>query len=107
MVRTRLVRLTRLFGWRPKVDETVLDIREGRHSFSSSFPVVVSRLDHPRGGYYVLDGYHRVVEAFMRRDRVINVAIDPHVPRIERTGGAFVSQVKDKVNIAAYIEALS
>lgn len=99
------VALSRLYGHRSKVDETVLDVREGRRSFSTGSPVVVSRLDHPRGGLYVLDGYHRVVEALMRRDRVIVVTLDPHVPRIERTGGAFILWVRNKVNLAAHVRA--
>lgn len=103
MSSVRAVALERLFGWRPKVNKTVVDILEGRLSYSAHLPVVVSRLDHPRGGYFIIDGYHRVVEAWMHHDAVILAIIDSHIPRIERTGGAHRGMLEDKVNIADYL----
>lgn len=94
------------------VDETLLDVLEGRRSRSSDLPVIVSSLDHPRGGFLVLDGHHRVVEALMRDtsfgvslgngSRTITAMVDPRAPRIERTGGAY-SWAKNNVNIAEHV----
>lgn len=97
------VPLRRFYGWRPKVDKTIDDIHDGRLSFSSSLPVVISRLDEPRGGIYIIDGYHRVLEAIARGDKAIAAIIDLHVPRIERTGGAHRTFVDDKVHIKTYV----
>ena len=101
----RRVAIRSVFGWRPKVDRTLVDVDEGRLSFSASFPVVASRLDTPRGAFYIIDGYHRVVEAVLRGDRGIDVVIDPNIPRIERTGGAHAAFVNDKVNVYDYVSA--
>lgn len=101
-VRPIRIPVVRIFGWLPKVDKTIVDVNEGRRSYSTSFPVTVSRLD-ARRGYYLLDGYHRVVEAVLRDDRAIAALIDPHLPRIERTGGAHRRHLEEMVPIADYV----
>lgn len=55
--------LNRLYGWSPKVEEVYEDIQAGRLSHSPNVPGRVSRLDNPRGSFFILDGYHRIVEA--------------------------------------------
>lgn len=47
-----------LFGWRPKLEETMMDVDEGRVSRSMGQPLIVSRLDSPRGAWMIMDGYH-------------------------------------------------
>jgi len=89
----------KLYAWRPKLEETIVDVDEGRISRSPDQPVRVSRLDSPRGAYLILDGHHRTVEALRRGRRTIPIKIDHYVPRIERAGGAFQSYVDDKVNV--------
>lgn len=96
------VRVSMLYSWRPKVIETIEDVREGRRSWSAKSPIVVSRLDSPRGGFFIVDGHHRAVEAVERRDRYLSAYLSEHVPRIERTGGAYRSWLNDKVNIQSY-----
>ena len=97
------VALARVWGWRPKVDRTIVDVAEQRLSFSTGAPIVVSRLDGRRG-YYLIDGYHRVVEAALAGRRSIRAEVDPNVPRIERTGGAHRAFLEDAVSIRDYVQ---
>lgn len=91
---------TRLFGWQPKAKEAIKDIQEGRLSLNSGTPVVVSRLDNPRGSFFVLDGHHRILEAIMSGKTMIDAQIDLYTPRIERTGGGYESILSDKVRLS-------
>lgn len=92
-----------VYAWRPKVEETIEDVRLGALSFAKGVPIQVSRLDLPRGAFFVIDGHHRVVEAVKRGDRVIRAIVDAHVPRIERTGGAHRSYVEAKVCVLTFV----
>lgn len=82
------VRVDRLYAWGPKLEETMKDICEGRLSFSSADPLRVSRLDAPRGGFFILDGHYRAIEALLDDQTHVRVVMDPVMPRIERAGGA-------------------
>ena len=93
------VDVKKLFAWRPKLEETIVDVAEGRVSRSGDQPLRVSRLDTPRGAYMILDGHHRVVEAIRAGHQTTPIEIDPYLPRIERAGGAFDSYINDKVNV--------
>lgn len=93
------VDVKKLFAWRPKLEETITDVNEGRTSRNKGVPIRVSRLDTPRGAYMILDGHHRVVEAIREGQRTIPIEIDRFTPRIEHTGGAFQSYVDDKMNV--------
>lgn len=93
----RTIKVACLYTHRPKAQATLIDVREGRTSFSSHLPIVVSRLDSVRGGFYIVDGNHRVIEAAIRGDRTIHATLDPHVPRIERTGGAYLCWISNMV----------
>jgi len=96
----RSIDVKKIFAWAPKVDETIVDVEEGRTSRSTDQPIVVSQLDTPRGGFWIVDGHHRVVEAVQRGDSKINVVIDEHLPRVERTGGGYTSVLSNRVNVA-------
>lgn len=63
--RTKSVSVSNLYGWRPKLEEVVVDLDEGRLSRSVGQPLLVSQLDKPRGAWMILDGYHRAVEAIL------------------------------------------
>ena len=93
------VDVKKLFAWRPKLEETIVDVNEGRISRSGDQPLRVSRLDTPRGAFMILDGHHRAIEAIRAGHQTIPIEIDHYVPRIEHTGGAFGSYVDDKVNV--------
>jgi hypothetical protein len=93
----------KLFAWRPKLEETIADVDEGRVSRSQDQPLRVSRLDAPRGAYLILDGHHRAVEAIRAGHQTIPVEIDRYLPRIEHAGGAFDSYVNDKTNVYARV----
>jgi hypothetical protein len=93
------VDVRKLYAWHPKLEETIVDVDEGRISHSTDQPVRISRLDSPRGAYMILDGHHRAVEALRKGQRTIPIEIDRYVPRIERAGGAFDTYVNDKVNV--------
>ena len=97
-----MIALAKIWGWRPKVDRTLIDVAESRLSFSTGAPIVVSRLDGRRG-YYLIDGYHRVVEAALAQRRTIRAEVDPNVPRIERTGGAHRAFLEDAVAVQPYV----
>lgn len=53
------VRVSRLVSWRPKLLETVEDVREGRLSRTPG-PIEVARLEN--GDYFVIDGHHRALQ---------------------------------------------
>ena len=93
------VSMKKLFAWKPKLEETIVDVDEGRVSRSKDQPLRVSRLDTPRGAYMILDGHHRAVEALRAGHKTIPIEIDRYVPRIEHAGGAFDTYVNDKVNV--------
>ena len=96
--------LNKLWGWNQKVREVVQNISLGKLSYSQGKPLIISRLDSPRGHFFVLDGHHRVVEAIMNGQNTIQANLDEYTPRIERTGGAHKSMVNEKIRI---IDALS
>ncbi len=98
------VALTKLFAWQPKVEETIVDVHEGRTSYSAGQPILVSRLDSPRGAFWIMDGHHRAVEAVFGGASKIAVAIEPAVPRIERTGGGYSDMLAKKVNLVDFLE---
>lgn len=89
----------KLFAWRPKLEETIVDVDEGRLSHGGDQPIRVSRLDTPRGAYMILDGHHRAVEAIRAGLKTIPIEIDRYVPRIEHAGGAFDTYVNNKTNV--------
>lgn len=97
--------LRRLYAWKPKLAETMLDVQEGRLSYSSGQPLRVTRLDSPRGAFFILDGHHRAVESALRGDAVVHGVVDPEMPRIERTGGAHRSVVEQKANVLEFATA--
>jgi len=98
------VDVRKLYAWRPKLEETLVDIKEGRLSHSPDHPARVSRLDTPRGAFMILDGHHRVVEAILAKRPSIKIEMDQYVPRIERAGGAYQNYVTDKANVYDFIQ---
>lgn len=93
------VSVKKIFAWGPKVDQTIVEVSDGKLSYGSGKPIPVSQLDSPRGGYFVVDGHHRIVEAILNGKSQISAVIDANIPRIERTGGAHHSFVAAKVNV--------
>jgi hypothetical protein len=94
-----VIPVKKLFGWRPKLMEAIQDIHDGLLSHSTGSPIIVSRLDSPRGSFFMMDGYHRVLESMMAGQLEIQAKIDLYTPRIERTGGAHQNMVNNKVRI--------
>jgi hypothetical protein len=101
-----VVPIARLYGWRPKMDEVLQDIRSGRLSHTNG-PVTISRLDSPRGSFFVMDGHHRIVEAGMAGRDTIEAIINQYTPRIERTGGSFRDMVADKEPFTSLIQRIA
>jgi len=97
------INVGKLYGWRPKVEEVIKNIKEGRVSQSVGEPVVVSKLDS-RGDYFIINGYHRVIEAIMRKENIIIATVDEFTPNIERTGGAHAGFLADKVKIVDLLQ---
>lgn len=93
------VSLAKLYGWKDKILEVVKDFENNRLTHSAGQPVTLSRLDNPKGAFYIIDGYHRVVEAMLANQTGISATINEFVPRIERTGGAYQVYVTNKVRI--------
>ena len=98
--------LNRLWGWAPKVAESIQDVRSSKLSYSQGKPLIVSRLDSPRGHFFVMDGHHRVVEASINGQNTITANLDEFMPRIERTGGAHRDMVENKVRIIDELSGL-
>lgn len=92
----------KLVGWAPKLHTTCTDVAEGRLSYNTGKPVVVSKLDS--GEFWIVDGHHRAIEAVQRGDKKIGVVLDEHVPRIEHTGGAYASVLSDRANVGAFVD---
>lgn len=99
--------INKLYGWKPKTDKVYEDMQAGRLSHSTGSPVIVSRLDSPRGAFFILDGYHRIVEAALAGQATVQATIDVHIPRIERTGGAHADMVAQKVPIVELVQRLA
>jgi hypothetical protein len=99
----RRVPLARFYADPRKLDDTIRDVVEGRRSFSGGQPLVVSRLDTPKGSFYTIDGHHRLVEAIERGDAEVEGVIAEFLPRIERTGGAHRDMVARKVRALEYV----
>lgn len=88
-----------------KMEETLQDIEAGRLSYSKHEPALVSRLDEPRGHFFVIDGHHRIAEHILDGQGRVGVLVDVHMPRIERTGGAYRRWVEEKVSVAKAVRS--
>lgn len=97
-----MIALSKIYGWVPKCETVAEDIRSNRLSFSTGKPITVSKLEN--GCYFLMDGYHRVMEAIRAGKTHIDEEINPHLPRIERTGGAYASYLSNKIAIATFME---
>lgn len=95
--------VSKLFGWNEKLKIAIEEVKSNKLSYSVGQPIIVSRLDDPRGAFFMIDGYHRAIQVIMAGDKVIQAQIDLHTPRIERTVG-HQKIVSQKVNI---VQALS
>lgn len=93
------VPISKLYGWIPKIQRSIEDIKANRLSMSGNNPLTLSKLDAPKGAFFIIDGYHRVIENIMQGNKTMKATIDVHVPRIERTGGAFINMVTEKARI--------
>lgn len=89
--------IPKLYGSASKIQKTIHEILLGKLSHSNGEPIIVSRLDNPRGTFFMIDGYHRVVEGLMKGETTMDAIINIYCPRIERTGGAFKSMVDEKM----------
>jgi hypothetical protein len=98
-LKTIRVNVKNLYGWRPKLEEALMDVSEGRVSHSTGQPLIVSRLDTPRGGVMILDGYHRAIEAIQAGQPRLEATVSEFLPRIERAGGAYRAYVENKANV--------
>lgn len=105
MAKTLRIPVKKLFAWKPKIDETMVDVEQGRLSRAGEAPLRVSRLDRPRGGFFVLDGHHRAVEAVCAHKAFVFGTLDEYVPRIERTGGAHANILRDSKPLQEEVEA--
>ncbi len=94
----------KLYAWAPKLEETLAEVRAGKLSYSSDQPLRVSKLDTPRGGYFILDGHHRAIEALMAGKRTVPIVIDEYVSRIERAGGAHRGVLENKMRVQAFFQ---
>ena len=95
----RYVSVKKIFVDPRKLAETIIDVKEGRTSFSHGAPLEVSRLDSPRGAFYVMDGHHRLVELMQKGETSVPITISEKMPRIERTGGGYRDAVARKVRV--------
>lgn len=90
----KLVAIGKLYVSPRKMEETITDVREGRVSHSKYEPIVVSRLDS--GDFYVMDGHHRLLERINDGEKKLPIVFSNELPRIEHTGGAYVSMLAVK-----------
>ena len=97
-------RISRLYAWGPKLEQTLEEILAGKLSFSTHLPIRVSRLDDPRGGLFILDGHHRAIEAGIAGKVDLPADLDLLMPRIERTGGAHREILMGKISVQAFVD---
>jgi hypothetical protein len=95
-----IVRLSQLWSPAWKIADTDADISAGKLSRTKA-PLRVSKMG--RGRYFVMDGNHRAMEAIMAGAKEYPAVLDPHVPDLLRTGGAYNSIVDSAVNAAQAI----
>ncbi len=93
-----IVRVPMLYSWRTKVDQTIEELKVDQTSQSFG-PILASKLDRIKGGWFVLDGHHRAIEAIMRGDPTIACIQDKNVPFIERPSTAYASYLADMVRL--------
>lgn len=93
--------LSKLFAYQPKIEEAIEDVYQGKLSYSTGKPILVSRLDYPVGGFFLMDGHHRAIETLQAGGKHLEGEIAKDLPRIERTGGAFYDMVDKKVQISS------
>ena len=97
-----IVKIGRVYGSEPLVEGAMIDIEKGRPSRTRR-PVRVSRLDSPRGGLFILDGYHRAVQAALVGQTMLEVEVEPALPYIERPVGTWGDLVRRKVQVRSYV----
>lgn len=97
------IRLSALYGWEPKVKEAWEDVREGRLSFHKGEAIVVSKLTSPKGGYFVIDGHHRVIEAILDKGEMITGVINEYLPNIDHGGDSYRNMLDNKCQIAEFV----
>lgn len=90
----KLVAIGKLYVSPRKMGETIIDVREGRTSYSKYEPIVVSRLDS--GDFYVMDGHHRLLERITDGEKKLPIVFSNELPRIEHTGGAYAAMLAVK-----------
>jgi hypothetical protein len=95
--------LAKLYTPAWKLEATIREVRAGKRSYSSHLPLRVSRLDSPRGGFFILDGNHRAVEAVIAGKSALRGIVDEHIPYIERTGGAHRDAVASIVQVKSVV----
>lgn len=89
--------IKKIYGWRPKAEEALKEVQAGSLSYSHGAAIMVSRLDTPKGCFFIIDGYHRAFEAILKKQTILTAVINPHIPRIERTGGAYTEYINNKI----------
>lgn len=100
-----VVRISKLYGNQPKMDEVYHDIINKKLSHSSGQPIIVSKLSKPRGSFFIIDGYHRVVEAALVGETVIRAVIDNYIPAIDKAGvDGFKYMLSEKAPISELIK---
>lgn len=98
--------LNKIWGSPEKLRQSIDEVLKGQISYSSNKPIIVSQLDNPKNHFYLMDGYHRVIEAFQSNQLQIPAVIDIHIPRIERTGGAYSDRMIEKVLIVDSLKTI-
>ena len=96
-----IIKINRIYGWIPKLDQTIQDILDNKLSHSDG-PIIVSKLDTPPRCFYMIDGYHRVLEAIQRKEMTIECEICVDISHIQRTGGAYNTVLEQKTQILLY-----
>lgn len=99
------VPINKIYGWKVKFDEVIDDFSLNKLSMTEG-PITLSRLDDPRGFYFLMDGYHRTVSAALAGQSSIQAVIDKYVPNIDRTGGAYASYLTQKAPIVDLINLI-
>lgn len=80
------VALNKLFGWKTKVVQSIENVRNDRLSYTKG-AINVSRLDSPRGAFFVLDGHHRVLKPLRMVKSQFSLLLMSTYPELKELAG--------------------
>lgn len=77
------VDISNLYSPKEKLEKTVGQLNNKEYSRNKGKPIKVSRMG--RNKYYIIDGNHRALEAYIDGHKTINAEIDEYLPNMKKS----------------------